>query len=67
MLSAEGRMSAWVLCLLPFALAFAIHILNPKFLSILGTDPTGIKLVIGALVLMAFGILWIRHIIRIHV
>jgi tight adherence protein B len=66
-LSAEGRMSAWVLCLLPFVLACAIHILNPKFLSILGTDPAGVKLVIGALALMAFGILWIRHIIRIHV
>ena len=40
-LSADGRLSAWILCILPFALAFAIFLLNPAFLSILWTDPAG--------------------------
>ena len=32
-LSAEGRMSAWVLGLLPFGVAAVINIVNPKFMS----------------------------------
>jgi tight adherence protein B len=66
-LSAEGRLSAWILCVLPFALAFVIFLVNPGFLSVLRTDPAGIRLVIGALVLMFIGILWMREIIRIRV
>jgi tight adherence protein B len=66
-LSAEGRLSAWILCILPFGLAFVIYLINPTFLSILRTDPAGIRLVIGALLLMLVGIVWIRKIIRIRV
>jgi tight adherence protein B len=66
-LSAEGRLSAWILCLLPFALAFVISFINREFLSLLWTDPAGVRLLAGALVLMVFGIFWVRRIIRIHV
>ncbi|TXC85516.1 type II secretion system F family protein [Paraburkholderia azotifigens] len=66
-LSAEGRLSAWVLGILPFVVAFLISILNPGFLRVLWTDPTGIKLVGAALVMMVFGAIWMRKIIRIHV
>lgn len=65
-LSAEGRLSAWILSLLPFCTAVLIQIVNPKFLRVLWTDPLGWRMVIGALVLMAFGILWMRRIIRIR-
>jgi tight adherence protein B len=66
-LSSEGRLSAWVLGILPFAVAFLISILNPGFLRVLYTDPTGIKMVGAALVMMVFGVIWMRKIIRIHV
>lgn len=66
-LSSEGRLSAWILGILPFAMALIISIVNPKFLRILWTDPTGIKMVGVAMVMMLFGILWMRKIIRIHV
>lgn len=66
-LAAEGRLSAWILTLLPFGLAGVIHILNPKFLLVLFTNPTGIKMVIGALVMMAIGILAMWRIIAIRV
>ncbi|WP_321868945.1 type II secretion system F family protein [Burkholderia ubonensis] len=66
-LSAEGRMSAWVLGLLPFAAAGAMMLLNPEFLAVLWQDPAGIKLVVSTLVSMAFGVLWMRRIIRIRV
>jgi tight adherence protein B len=66
-LSAEGRLSAWILGLLPFCTAALINVVNPKFLSVLWTDPVGHKMV-GTLVgLMIFGVLWMRTIIRIRV
>jgi tight adherence protein B len=66
-LSAEGRMSAWILCILPFAVAGVINVLNPSFMSVLWTDPLGLKMIYGALVMMAVGALWMRKIIRIRV
>jgi tight adherence protein B len=66
-LSAEGRMSAWVLGLLPFGLAGVINLINPGFMAVLWTDPMGLSMVYGALVLMAIGALWMRKIIRIRV
>jgi tight adherence protein B len=66
-LSAEGRLSAWILGSLPFVVAGAVQLLNPKFMSVLWTDPIGLKLVGGALVMMVFGLLWMRKIIRIRV
>ena len=66
-LSAEGRMSAWVLGLLPFAAAAMIQITNPSFLAVLYTDPAGQKMVAGALTMMVLGVLAMRKIIRIRV
>jgi tight adherence protein B len=66
-LSAEGKLSAWILGCLPFAVAGLIQIVNPEFTSILWTDPVGLKLVGGALTLMAIGVWWMRIIIRIRV
>jgi tight adherence protein B len=66
-LAAEGKMSAWVLGLLPFVTAIAIRALNPKFLAVLWEDPAGLKLVGVLAVMMVSGIFWMRHIIRIRV
>ncbi len=66
-LSAEGVMSAWILCLLPFAVAIFINLINPGYLSILWTDEAGIKLLTSVLVMMCFGVLLIRKIIKVHV
>ncbi|MDD3935565.1 type II secretion system F family protein [Rhodoferax sp.] len=66
-LAAEGKLSAWILVGLPFCVAGAVQILNPKYLSVLFTDEMGIKLVIGALVLMVIGIFAMWRIIDIRV
>jgi tight adherence protein B len=66
-LSAEGKMSAWVLSLLPFGAAAMIHLTNPKFLEVLFTDPFGQKMIAGALFMMVLGVLAMRKIIRIRV
>lgn len=66
-LSAEGRLSAWILSCLPFALAAVIHLVNPGFLSVLFTDPIGPTLVGGALTLMVVGVFIMSRIIKIRV
>jgi tight adherence protein B len=66
-LSAEGRMSAWVLVSVPFVLAAVIMMTTPDYLPMLLNDPAGKKLAVAAFVGMLAGILWIRRIIRIQV
>lgn len=66
-LSAEGKLSAWILSLLPFATGLLINVVNPGFMDILWTDPAGLNMVYGALSLMLFGIWWMSRIIKIRV
>ncbi len=66
-LSAEGRLSAWILTILPFVLAIFISIINPKLMSMLWTDETGKKMIAGALTLMLVGIFWMWRMIKIRV
>jgi tight adherence protein B len=66
-LSAEGRMAAWVLSLLPFGVSAAILALNPGYMSLLVTEPIGRKLLYLVSVMMSVGILTIRKMIRIEV
>ena len=66
-LSAEGRMSAWVLGLLPFGAALMIQLTNPQFLEILYTDPGGRKMLAVVGVMMLLGVLAMRKIINIRV
>jgi tight adherence protein B len=66
-LSAEGKMSGWVLTLLPFALGTVLQIVNPNFLSVLWTDPLGIKMAGFALIMMLVGIVVMWRITKIRV
>jgi tight adherence protein B len=65
-LSSEGRMSAWILGLMPFMLAGLINAVNPGFMSPLWTDPIGIAIVQYMLTLMAVGAVIMRKIIKIR-
>ena len=66
-LSADGRMSAWILALFPFALGALMHMTQPEFIRLLWTDPMGITMVKFLLVMMLVGILILRRIIKIRV
>lgn len=66
-LSAEGRLSAWILGLLPFALAALFNVVNPEFMRPLWTDPIGIAIIKYLLVAMMIGVLILRKIIKIRV
>jgi len=62
-LTAQGRMSAYVLLAMPFLMALAIFAINPKYMQILWTDPLGRVMIAVGLVSMAFGSLIIRKIV----
>lgn len=66
-LSAEGRLSAWILSLLPFFAAAGMFALRPELMSVLWTDPSGPALIGATLIMMVLGIFWMRQIIKIRV
>jgi tight adherence protein B len=66
-LTGEGRLSGIVLIALPFALfGFMLHI-KPDYVEKLWTDPLGIKMSVGALVLQVLGAICIKKIVDIKV
>jgi tight adherence protein B len=66
-LSAEGRMSAWVLALVPLILFGVISVTQPTYLPVLVHDALGRKLIMTAVGLTFVGVLWIRKLLRIEV
>jgi len=66
-LSAEGRLSAWILAMVPFVLFVVITVTTPEYLPVLLESPAGVKMIIVGFVMGVVGIFWIRRIIRIDV
>ena len=66
-LSAEGRVSAWVLTLVPVVLAGVLHLTSPNYLPILFQHPSGKTMLAACAALMVAGVLWMRKIIRIEI
>jgi tight adherence protein B len=65
-LSAEGRLSAWVLIALPLGLGMFMFVFRRSYMTPLVTDPTGITmLVIGGL-LFVLGIVWLLRVIKVE-
>jgi tight adherence protein B len=65
-LSAEGRLSAQVLVVMPFALAGVMNLVNHEFMSPLWTDPIGVTILKYMLTLMAIGVLLLHKITRLR-
>jgi len=66
-MSAEGRMSAWVLGLMPFAVGGLVSVVNPGTMEVLFTDPGGRKMLGMAGGLMVIGMFMIRRITTIRI
>jgi tight adherence protein B len=66
-LTAEGRLSAWVLAILPFTLAIYMLAVNPDYIALLVTTQVGLIMTGVGGVLMVLGILWMRKIVNIDV
>jgi tight adherence protein B len=62
-LTAQGRMSAYVLVAMPFLMGLAIFALNPSYMSILFTTAIGKIMIVGSLVMMGIGSVIIRKIV----
>jgi tight adherence protein B len=65
-ISAHGRISAWVLAGLPPSLAGILFLLSPDFMRILWEDQLGIQLVLIALTLQIVGTIIITRMVRIE-
>jgi tight adherence protein B len=66
-LSAEGRMSAWILALVPLVLFAVIWVTTPEYLPMLLEEEAGKKMIIYGAISSIVGIFWIKKIIRIEV
>jgi tight adherence protein B len=66
-LTAEGRLSAWVLGLLPFGIALYMFAVNPSYIGLLFHSTYGIIMLIVAGCLLVAGILWMKKIVDIDV
>ncbi|GAA0702095.1 type II secretion system F family protein [Marinobacterium maritimum] len=66
-LSAEGRLSAWILMLVPFGLFGLIYFTTPGYMEALVRSDRGHQLIMISFVLMLLGAVWIRRLLRIEV
>jgi tight adherence protein B len=65
--TAQGRLTGWILTLLPVALGIAIYTINPKMMSTLWTRDIGIKLLWASAGMTVIGGLIIRKIVNMEV
>ena len=66
-LTAEGRVSAIVLAILPVAIAGAIYVLNRQYMDVLLSETVGQLMLGGSILLALAGFLWLKKIVNIEV
>lgn len=66
-LTAEGRVSAYVLVALPFLVTGFFLLTNPAYLGTLVVHPLGRTLILVAALLVGAGTAWMRRIVRVEV
>jgi len=65
--TAQGRLTGWVLTILPIGLGFALYTVNPSMMSILWKTAIGVKLLWAAGGMLVLGTLVIRNIVNVDV
>jgi tight adherence protein B len=65
--TAQGRMTGWILSLLPFGLGLGMYLVNPEGISLLWKHPVGLKLLYAAIGMDVLGAIVIRKIVGIRV
>jgi tight adherence protein B len=66
-LTAEGRLSGWVLSALPVFVFFVAKALNPEYIDILLHEPDGQAMLRAAIVMQIMGMLMIKKIVNIKI
>jgi tight adherence protein B len=62
--TAQGRMTGWILCLLPVLMLGMLMISNPSYPRVLWDDPLGRKLMYSGVVLLGVGAFMIQRIVK---
>lgn len=65
-MSAEGRMSAWILTLLPICMLGVMQLVNPSYTAVLWQQPAGQRMLGYGVCGIVLGILWMRRLIRVR-
>jgi tight adherence protein B len=65
-ISAHGRITGFVLGFLPPALALILVLIAPEHMRLLISDPIGVQMLIGAVVLQIVGVLIIKRIVNVE-
>ena len=66
-LSAEGRLSAWILGLLPVVFGGYLLLVRPDYLRPLWTTTLGWLMLVTAAALFVIGVFWLRRVVRVVV
>jgi tight adherence protein B len=65
--TAQGRMTGYLLAVLPIAIGFLLYSINPGYMNIMLEDRTG-KIILGfGFVMQLAGYMWIRKIVNIEI
>ena len=65
--SAHGRITGWVLCMLPMVIAAILVVVSPGYMDIMVSDPLGRMIVVTALVMQVIGAFIMRRIVDIEI
>jgi tight adherence protein B len=65
--TAQGRLTGWILSLLPLILGIALYLVSPDTISLLWKRPVGVKLLYAATIMTVIGGLIIRKIVNMEV
>ncbi len=66
-LTAQGRMSGYIIAALPFGIAAVLSVFNPSYLAVLFTNPIGWTMLAAGLFSQFIGFIMIRKIITIEI
>ena len=64
--SAHGRITGWVLSMMPPALFLVMMLIAPEHMNTFVNDPLGVRMIIFALVLQVIGTITIRRIVNVE-
>jgi len=66
-LTAQGRMTRWILVAAPFGIGGVVFLLSPQYVLQFLEDPAGRLMIAIAAVLVVIGSLWLKKIVEIEV
>lgn len=66
-LAAEGKLSAWVLGLLPPLFMVYLLLTNRDYVSVMFTEPLGLLMLAGAGLILSIGVFWMSRLIKVEI